>query len=176
MQSDRVTAAYILGIAPAPALQDANRHAAAMLNWVLGRGDGSRLHWALVDVGEAEEARSEYEGHDRCGQAVSWAVCDPERVDHVESALRAQHDALVESLTEEDLAMARAMLRTAVTVHGELPAGRMQRLGRMQTTLGRHVPLEDELASINAVSLDEIARVADAWPTQPVVMGRLLPH
>ncbi len=175
IQSDRVTAAYVLGIAPAPALQDANRHAAAILNWVLGRGDGSRLHWSLVDIGDAEEARSEYEGHDRCGQAVSWAVCDPDRVDHVESVMRTEHDALADSLTEEDLSMARAMLRTAVTLHGELPAGRMQRLGQMQTTLGRYIPLEDELASINAVTLETVRGVAETWPTQPLVMGRMIP-
>ncbi len=176
IQSDRVTAAYVMGIAPAPALQDVNRHAAAILNWVLGRGDGSRLYWSLVDVGDAEEARSEYEGHDRCGQTVSWAVCEPERIDYVESVMRAEHDAVADSLTEDDLAMARAVLRTAVTVHGELPAGRMQRLGRMQTTLGRYIPLEEELASLNAVTLEGVRRVAEAWPTQPVVMGRMVPQ
>jgi predicted Zn-dependent peptidase len=51
----------------------------------------------------------------------------------------------------------------------------MQRLGRMLTTLGHHVPLEDELERINAVSLEDLREVADAWPLQPVVTARLLP-
>ena len=173
--SDRVQAAYVLGIAPAPAIQDARRHAAGILAWILGRGDGSRLHWALVDPGHAEEAYCEYEAHDRCGQFVSWAVCPPDQADAVESLMRQTHEELTDSLTDEDLAMARSMTRTGVTVHAELPAGRMQRLGRMLTTLGHHVPLEDELERINAVSLEDLREVADAWPLQPVVTARLLP-
>ncbi len=173
--SDKVAASYVLGIAPAPALQDARRHAAAILAWILGRGDGSRMHWSLVDPGHAEEARCDFEAHDRCGQFVSWAVCPPESADAVESMMRQAHDDLVGSISEDDLSMARSMIRTAVTVHSELPAGRMQRLGRMVTTVGHHVPLESELDAINAVTLDDLRAVAEAWPLQPLVVGRLLP-
>jgi len=174
--SDKINASYVLGIAPAPALQDARRHAAAILAWILGRGDGSRMHWAMVDPGHAEEARCEYEAHDRCGQFVSWAVCPPESVDSIESMMRQAHDDLMESVSEDDLAMARSMIRTAVTVHSELPAGRMQRLGRMVTTVGHHVPLDEELDAINAVTLDDLREVAEAWPMQPLVVGRLVPE
>ncbi len=174
--SNKVQAAYVLGVAPAPALQDGRRHAASLLAWLLGRGEGSRLHWALVDQGLAEEAQCAWEGHDRCGQYVSWAVCAPNSVDQVESILRAEHDRLADSLTEEDLVMARAMIGTAVTTHGEMPAGRMQRLGRLVTTLGHHVPLEDELARLESVTLTELREVAAEWPLQPLVVGRLLPE
>ncbi|MDP7029570.1 MAG: pitrilysin family protein [Phycisphaerales bacterium] len=174
-RSDKINASYVLGISPAPALQDARRHAAAMLAWILGRGDGSRMHWALVDPGHAEEARCEFEAHDRCGQFVSWAVCPADSVDAVESIMRQTHEELVDSVTEDDLIMARSMIRTAVTLHSELPAGRMQRLGRMVTTVGHHVPLEEELELINAVGLDDLRAVAEDWPLQPLVVGRLLP-
>ena len=175
MTQDDLSAGYVIGLAPAPALQDANRHASAVLAWVMGRGDGSRLHWALVDKGIAEEAHTAYEGHDRCGQFVSWAVCPPDRIADVESTMRAVHAELIDSLTEDDLAMARSMLRTAVTVHAELPAGRMQRLGRMQTTLGTYVSLEEDLEAMHAVTIDATRRVAEAWPTTPLVTARMVP-
>lgn len=175
-ESDRISAAYVLGIAPAPAIQDDRRYAAGVLSWILGRGDGSRLHWALVDPGHAEEAYAEYEGNDRCGRYVSWAVCSPDRIDFVETTMRTVHDELVESLTEEDLAEARAMMRTAVSVAAELPAGRMQRIGRLLTTLGQHTSLEDELNRMNAITLDELRRVAGEWPMQSIVTGRMMPE
>jgi predicted Zn-dependent peptidase len=173
-QNDRISAAYVLGIAPAPAFQDDRRYAAGILSWILGRGEGSRLHWALVDPGHAEEAYSEYEGNDRCGRYVTWAVCEPERVESVGATMRTVHDELVDSITEDDLVVARAMVRTAVTVASELPAGRMQRLGRMISTTGVYIPLEDELSRINAITIDELREVAIAWPLQPLVTGRMV--
>ncbi len=174
-QNERISAAYVLGIAPAPAYQDDRRYAAGILSWILGRGDGSRLHWALVDPGHVEEAYAEYEGNDRCGRFVTWAICAPDRVEFVETTMRTVHDDLVESITEDDLVVARAMIRTAVTVASELPAGRMQRLGRMICTAGDYMPLEDELARINAITIDELRSVAEVWPVQPLVTGRMIP-
>lgn len=170
-----LSAAYLIGLAPAPPMQDPRRHAAAVLAWVMGRGDGSRLHWALVDQGIAEEAHTSYEAHDQSGQFVSWAVCPPARLAEVEATIRTVHDELVDSITEDDLAMARAMLRTAATVHGELPAGRMQRLGRLQTTLGIYRSLEEDLEAIDAITLDDLRDVADAWPTTPRVTAQMVP-
>jgi predicted Zn-dependent peptidase len=89
--------------------------------------------------------------------------------------MRTVHDDLVESITEDDLVVARAMIRTAVTVASELPAGRMQRLGRMICTAGDYMPLEDELARINAITIDELRSVAEVWPVQPLVTGRMIP-
>ena len=175
MTSDRVSGAYLMTIAPAPPLQDARRYPASILTWILGRGDGSRLHWALVDPGHAEEAFAEYDGHDRCGQFASWAVCDPDKVDHVESVLRQTTSELVGSVGQKDLDMARAMIRTGVTMHSELPGGRMQRLGRMLTTIGQHTSLDEELERINAVTLDDLRSTAADWPLRPVITGRLLP-
>lgn len=176
ISSDRVAAAYLMTIAPAPPVQDARRYAAAMLAWILGRGDGSRLHWALVDPGHTEEAFAEYEGHDRCGYMATWVICDPDRVDEVESTLRQTIEDLVDSVQQRDLDMARAMIRTAVTTQSELPGGRMQRLGRLLTTVGAYTSLEDELERISSVTMDDLRDTAAAWPLQPVVTGRLLPQ
>ena len=146
---------------------------AAVLAWIIGRGDGSLLHWALVDNGLAEEARLEYEGHDRCGVFASWAVCEPAQLDRVESTVRQVIAGAMDAITDDDLARARSMIATAVTMHGELPAGRMQRLGRRLATCGDVIPLEEELARLEAVTRGDLGDLVDAFSPDPVVTGTL---
>jgi predicted Zn-dependent peptidase len=175
LTNERVQQGYLIGVAPAPALQDERRCVAAVLAWLVGHGDGSLLHWALVDQGHAEEARIEFEGHDRSGVFASWAVCEPDRVDMVESTMRDVIRTASDSITDDDLARARSMIASAVMLHGELPAGRMQRLGRRLATCGDVIPLEEELARIDAVTCDDIAQLVAEFPPDPIVFGRLVP-
>ncbi len=79
------------------------------------------------------------------------------------------------SLTEDDLERLRNKSATGVTLAGERPAGRMQRLGRQWVYHGEHRTLEEELARINAVTLDDLRAVAAAFPFRPRTVGRLLP-
>ena len=69
-----------------------------------------------------------------------------------------------------------APVATAATLAGELPAGRMQRLGRIMATTGDYRSLEEELQMIDAVTLDDLRAVAAAFPLTPVVTGRLRPE
>jgi predicted Zn-dependent peptidase len=175
LNSDRVTQSYLIGLSPAPSLQDDRRYSAAVLSWLAGHGDGSMLHWALVDNGLAEEAHIQYEGHDRSGVFASWAVCEPGAIDEVDSTLRRVLREAASNITNEDLARARSMIATSITRHGELPAGRMQRLGRRVATCGDVLALEEELAKIEAVSRADLSELVDDFPPEPVVGGRLLP-
>ena len=45
----------------------------------------------------------------------------------------------------------------------------------MICTAGDYMPLEDELARINAITIDELRSVAEVWPVQPLVTGRMIP-
>jgi predicted Zn-dependent peptidase len=82
-------------------------------------------------------------------------------------------DGLVSSLSEDDLERTRSKIATAATLHGELPAGRMKRLGRVFTYTAQYRPLEAELARINAVTLDELRAVHHEFPIKPVVTAHL---
>ncbi|MCH2133952.1 MAG: insulinase family protein [Phycisphaerales bacterium] len=170
---DRINRDYMLMLAPAPAVQDNRRHAAALMAWILGSADGSRLYWSLIETGQAEAAQAQYEGRDRTGQFLIWCICDPETADEVETTIRQEIDNLVSSITEDDLERVRAKAATAITLHGELPAGRMQRLGRLLMTQDDWIPLEDELDRICRVTTQDIAEVADEYPMTPVVTGHL---
>jgi len=176
MKSDRVNRAYVLMMAPAPAYADERRYAAALLGQALGgAGGNSRLHWALIEPGIAEEAEAALEPHDGGGNWFAMAVCEPEKLAEVEAAIDREIAGLVGSLSEDDLERLRARALTAATLAGERPGGRMQRLGRMWTQLGERVSLEEELDRINAVTLADLRAVYEAYPFAPRVTGRLVP-
>lgn len=167
--------AYWLRLAPAPSLADPSRYAAMMLSLVLGGPDSSRLHWALIEEGLADEAQSGYDPHDGCGDFYVYFSCDPERVAQVEAVVERELAGLMASLTEDDLVRLRNKLATSVTLAGERPAGRMQRIGRLWTYLRQHLTLEEELAAINAVTLDDLRAVHAAYPFSPCTTGVLSP-
>lgn len=172
-QCDRINRDYMLMLAPAPAIQDERRHAASLMAWILGSSDGSRLYWSLIETGRAEAAQAQYEGRDRTGQFLTWCICDPEAAEDIEASIREEIDQLVDSVNESDLERVRAKAATAITLHGELPAGRMQRLGRLFMTQDDWIPLEQELENICAVTVQDIQELADEYPMTPVVTGHL---
>ena len=175
MRDEKVNRAYMLGLAAGPAIEDDRRYAAALLSQVLGAADNSRLHWALIETGLAEEAQASYDSHDGLGEFFVYASGDPERADEIWSVVEREIRNLLGSLVEDDLVRLRSKLATAVTIGGERPSDRMQRIGRLWTYLHQYRPLEDELDRINRVTLKDLREVGEAFPLMPVTVGRRLP-
>ncbi|HZW11287.1 MAG TPA: pitrilysin family protein [Phycisphaerales bacterium] len=175
LREDRVTRAYMLGLADAPDAADKDRYAATLASQVLGGTDNSRLHWALVETGLADEAQASYDAHEGVGEYFVYASCDPARAEEVwEIALR-ECRALRDSLEEDDLVKLRSKLVTGVTVRSERPMDRMMRIGRQWTLLHEYIPLETELERIDRVTVADVQRMLDAFPLVPRIAGRLLP-
>jgi predicted Zn-dependent peptidase len=175
VEDEKVNRAYYLMLSPAPAFGDDRRYAASMLTEVLGGADNSRLHWALIDKGLAEEAQAAYDPHDGCGDYFVFASCDPERLTEVREVIDGEIERLVTSFTQSDLDKLRNKIATGVTLAGERPGGRMQRIGRRWTYLREHVPLEQELERIHAVTLKDLREVWQAYPFSPRTVGVLTP-
>jgi predicted Zn-dependent peptidase len=129
----------------------------------------------LIETGLAEEAQAGFEPHDGTGTHYIFASGDPERAEEIWATVRREIDGLVASLTEDDLTRLRNKLATAVTVGGERPADRMQRIGKTWSYLSQYKTLEQELERINKVTLSEMRDVAAAFPLQPATVGTLLP-
>lgn len=168
--------AYLLFAAPAPAFEDPRRYAAALLMQILGEGDGSRFHWALVETGIAEEADASYDPRDGVGLFVMSAACPPEAADEVERLVRGQVDALGASLVEDDLLRAKRKIATAIALAGERPAGRMQRIGALWTMRGLHRSLEEEMEEVERLSLGDLRSCLDDFPPAPILASRLEPE
>lgn len=167
--------AYLAWLCPAPSLADPRRYAAAMLAQVLGDTEGSRLYWALVESGIAEEAQAQYDGHDGLGEYIAYAACKPEDADKVDAIVRAEMARLGDSLTEKELENARAKVATAVVVAGERPAGRMRRLGSLWLYRGSYASLEDELAEIERLTVEDLRHIAHDFPMRPTLSARVVP-
>ncbi|HYE02247.1 MAG TPA: insulinase family protein, partial [Phycisphaerales bacterium] len=175
VRDEKVTLGYQMMLTPAPALADERRYAASLLAQVLGGADNSRLHWALVETGLAEEASAGYDPRDGVGDFMVSLASAAERVDEVWAVAEKQMAELGASLTEDDLEKIKAKAATAATTAGERPGGRMQRLGRQWTYLGTRTTLEEELARIGAVTVADLRALLEEFPLRPRTVGRLLP-
>lgn len=175
LHDQKVSRAYILGLCDGPSMEDDRRYAAALLAQVFGASDNSRLHWALIETGLAEEAVAAYDAHDGLGQYYVYASGDPARAEAIWAAIGVQLEGLIGSLTDDDLVRLRNKHLTGATLNSERPSDRMHRLGRQWTYLGAYRPLEEDLSRIGAVTLDDLRSVYEAFPLRPTTVGRLLP-
>ena len=175
MRDDKANRAYMLGLSPGPGIADDRRYAASLLSQILGAPDNSRLHWALIETGLAEEAQASFDAHDGLGEFFVYASGDPERADEIWSVVEREVAGLADSLEEDDLVRLRNKMATAVTLGAERPADRMHRIGRLWTYLSSHRTLEEELDRINAVTLRDLREIARDYPLAPVTVGRRLP-
>ncbi len=175
MKSEKVNRAYMLGLCSAPAISDKRRYAAALLAHILGAPENSRLHWALIEPGLAEEAQASYDPHDGFGEFFVFASGDPKRADEIWQTIERELKGLVASLKQDDLDRLINKIATGATVGGERPGDRMQRLGRLWTYLSEYHTLEQELDLIRKVTLKDLRETAEAFPIKPVTVGRLMP-
>ncbi|HMN41740.1 MAG TPA: pitrilysin family protein [Phycisphaerales bacterium] len=176
IRDEKVSRAYLVVLAPAPASDDPKRYAASLLAQVLGGPDNSRLHWSLVETGLAEQAEVGYEPKDGTGDFLVYIACEPERREEIWATVEKEIAGLRGTLCDADLEKIRCKAATGVTLAGERPGGRMQRLGRQWTYLGSYTTLEEELSRINAVSVEDVRAVFEEYPLGPRTVGWLMPE
>jgi predicted Zn-dependent peptidase len=175
MEMPQANRAYLAWLSPAPGLQDPRRYAAAMLGQVLGDSEGSRLYWALVEPGIAEEAQAQYDGHDGIGEMVTYAACPPESAARVEEIVRAELARLQEGIEEGELSNAKAKVITSVAIAGERPEGRMRRLGSLWLYRGAWKSLEDEIAEIDRLTALDLRALVREYPLRPTLRAMVMP-
>jgi predicted Zn-dependent peptidase len=175
MRDPKVTRHYIGLLCPGPSAQDETRYAAKVLADVLGDSEGSRIYWALVEPGLADEADFSFMPQDRLGCYLGYASCDPDRAQQVEELLVKTIDSAVDSLTDAEVERAKNKLATSATLQGESPRGRMTSIGSTWSYLGEYLPLDEELARVMAVTPDDIRKLVAESPFTPKTILRLGP-
>ena len=171
----KVTRHYVGMICPGPAAQDPLRYPARVLSDAIGDDEGSRLYWALIDPGLADEADFSYQPADHAGSFIAYASCDPERAGEVESRLAAAIDGFAATLEDDEILRVKNKLATSATLQGENPRGRMHLLGSQWTYLGCYSPLEEELRRLMNVSVADVRQLLDAYRFTPRTLVRLGP-
>jgi len=176
LQDAKLKRHYIAGLCPGPSAQDESRYAAMVLSDVLGDHEGSRLFWALVEPGLADEADFSFYPHDHTGSFLVYASCDPERAQHVEQILLGELQKVVqEGLSEEEVQRSKNKIESATVVQGESPLGRMRGLASRWTYNREYRSLEEDLALLESITMKDLVAVAEASRFKPMTITTLGP-
>ena len=171
LRIDDLTQHYIIMMMPGTQFSSEQKYASIALGSILGGGEGSRFHWALVDKGLADSAATSVHVHDGYGEQIAWATCDPKNAEEVESIMQTEMMRIVDSLEQKDLDRVIAKVATGTAIRGERPAGNMRRLGSMLTQGGRYMSLADELLEIESLKITDLKSIAEEFPWQPMFIA-----
>jgi len=176
IQDKKLKRHYIAGLCPGPSAQDDSRYAAMVLSDVLGDHEGSRLFWALVEPGLADEADFSFYPHDHIGSFLIYASCDPERAAHVEGILLSELEKVAkDGLSEEEVQRSKNKIESATVLQGESPLGRMRGLASRWTYNREYRSLQEDLALLESITRDDIVAVAASNAFKPMTITTLGP-
>jgi predicted Zn-dependent peptidase len=141
---------------------DPRRFAVGVLNAALGGGMSSRLFQEVREKrGLAYSVYSFSSQHAECGQWGVYAGCLPAKADEVLAICRDEIARVIDGgLTDEELSRGKGQLRGSIVLGLEDPSSRMSRLGKSELVYPDLERVEEILASIDAVTPDEIRAVA----------------
>jgi predicted Zn-dependent peptidase len=162
--------------APAYPQAHADRHAMYVLNTVLGGSMSSRLFQHIREErGLAYAVFSNLATYSDAGAITVYAGCATEKVREVVDLTLAELRGLRdEPVPPDELQRAKDHLKGSLTLSLEHTSSRMSQLARQEMQFGRQFTLDEILAAIDAVSADDLQRVArdifrDGAPVATVV-------
>src|SRR6266852_3630693 len=141
---------------------DERRFALGVLNAAFGGGMSSRLFQEVREKrGLAYSVYSFSGQHADIGMWGIYVGCLPSKADEVLAICREEIDRVVEGgLTDAELARGKGQVRGSIVLSLEDPSSRMSRLGKSELVYPRLEPVDEVLASIEAVTHDEVRAVA----------------
>lgn len=166
---------YTMGMTPGPSAQDDRRFAARVLSDVIGDSDGSRFYWALVDNAIAEDADFGFYPHDACGSFYIALTTEPDRTDKaLDIALKELQKAKTD-VADDEVERAKNKIASSIVLQGEVPIGRMRAIGGQWTYNKEYRSLEQDMATLNAVTTDSLRQLMRDFPFDPMTIVTLGP-
>ncbi|MEU6035475.1 pitrilysin family protein [Actinomadura sp. NPDC047616] len=155
---------------------DDRRFALGVLNAALGGGMSSRLFQEVREKrGLAYSVYSYTSQYADSGVFGVYAGCQPGKVDEVLSICRDEVASVAErGLTEEELARGKGQLRGGMVLGLEDTGSRMSRIAKSELVYESLLAVDEVLARIDAVTLDDVRAVARdvlAGPQALTVIG-----
>lgn len=176
IRDEKLKRHYIAGLCPGPSAQDDDRYAAMVLSDVLGDHEGSRLYWALVETGLADDADFSFYPHDQTGSFLVYASCDPDRAAQVEAILLGElHKVLKDGLQDDEVQRSKIKIATSTVLQGESPMGRMRGLASRWTYNREYRTLEEDLALVESITTKQLQEVAAKYAFAPMTLDTLGP-
>jgi predicted Zn-dependent peptidase len=156
---------------------DDRRFAFGILNHVLGGGMSSRLFREIRE--ERGLAYAVYAFRMPYADSGAYGVyvgTTPSQTEQVLQLVRAELGQLVEwGITSEELDRAKGNMKGSLALSMEDTNSRMVRLGRHELTGVEHLSLDETVASIEAVTLEDVHAVAKEVYSGPHVIGAVGP-
>ncbi|HMK34705.1 MAG TPA: pitrilysin family protein [Desulfomonilaceae bacterium] len=145
-----------------PSAVDQKRHAAYILNTILGGGMSSRLFQEVREKrGLAYSVYSFLSSFSDTGIFGLYAGCDPDRMEELLSVTGKETLNLARNLTEDDIVTAKSQIKGSIILAMESTDSRMNRLAKGEYYFGRYISLAEIITSIESVTHDELVTVAE---------------
>ena len=158
-------------------VHDDDRFALAVLNHILGAGPSSRLFQRVrEDHGLTYSISSGVSQYTDAGALSVACSTTPGKAAHLIELVHAEVDGLARrGITADELARAARSMRGSLLLGLEDSSSRGARLGLSETLRGQVTPLPEHLARIDAVDLEQVARVAESVLGGPRVLSMVGP-
>jgi predicted Zn-dependent peptidase len=152
---------------------DDRRFALGVLNAALGGGMSSRLFQEVREKrGLAYSVYSYISHYADTGSFGIYAGCLPDKVDDVLTICREELATVAHAgLTTEELARGKGQLSGSLVLGLEDTGSRMSRLGKSELVYGELLGVDDILARIAAVTLDDVREVAAQVLSRPLTLS-----
>jgi len=163
--------AHLIIASPWPSARSEDRYAASMLGTVMGGGTSSRL-WQSIreERGLAYSIGAGGNTYTDIGMFTIYAGTSPAHLDQVlDLSLQELRRAVSEPVPEEELQLAKEQAVASVLLSLESSSSRVGALARQEIIHGRRISPDDIIRSIEAVSPEDVQRVARSCFTTPTL-------
>ncbi len=161
-QKDGLEQAHLLIGSPSPSVGSPDRYAVNLMSAILGDGMSSRLFQRIREErGLVYGIYSSVEAFLDAGVHMISAGASPEHLPEVIALVVAELRGLKEhGPTVDELRCAKDQYKVATVLSLESTFNRMSRLARHELSFARQIPVDEVLDRIEAVTTDDIVRVA----------------
>jgi predicted Zn-dependent peptidase len=168
--------AHLIIATPFPSARDEDRYAASLLSSVIGGGTSSRL-WQRVreERGLAYSVGAAGSHFNDAGIFQIYAGASPEYLDEVlDLSLAELRRVLRESVEEDELRLVKDQAVSSILLGLESTSARAGTLARQEIVHGRRIPPDEVIARIEAVTPEDLRRVASTFfKTEALALGAL---
>jgi predicted Zn-dependent peptidase len=165
-----------LGLPGLP-LHDVRIYTLVLLNNVLGGNMSSRLFQEIREErGLAYSVFSYHSAYRHSGLMVIYAgTAHGQQIEVIERIQQTLHQVQQHGLTFSELNKAKEQLKGNLMLGLESTNNRMNRLGRNELLLGRHLSLDEIIETIEQVTLDEVNGLAQQIFSSPMSLALISP-
>ena len=162
---------HLIVAAPWPSAKSEDRYAASMLGTIIGGGTSSRL-WQSIreDRGLAYSIGAGGNTFTDVGMFTIYAGTSPAQLDQVlDLSLHEMRRIVREPVSENELQLAKEQATSSILLSLESSSARAGALARQEIIHGRRIPPDEIIRSIEAVTREDVQRVAQSCFTTPTL-------